>query len=112
MLLPVNFAIEGIPPSLTTRNLLGFAWLGSRHRHRLCVVVSRLKNLKASTVAFLGLLSPISALLLDFLLLKKSLSIVQFGEAVLVLGSILISQLSAAEDNHQWSKNTLGSRGE
>ena len=53
--------------------------------------------MKASTVAFLGLLSPVSAMLLDFLLLNKSLTAVQMGGAALIFGSIVISQLAGKE---------------
>jgi drug/metabolite transporter (DMT)-like permease len=38
-------------------------------------------------------------MLLDFLLLKQSLTRVQIGGAALVLGSILISQLSGEEES-------------
>jgi len=100
MLLPFVFAIEGAPPTLTTRNLLGFAWLGIVGTGIAYALWFRgIGKLKASTVALLGLLSPVSAMLLDFLLLKQSLTRVQIGGAALVLGSILISQLRGAEDS-------------
>lgn len=99
MLLPVTFAIEGIPPMLTTKNLLGFAWLGIVGTGIAYALWFRgIGKLKASTVAFLGLLSPISAMLLDFLILKKSLTTLQIGGAALVFGSILISQLERGKE--------------
>ena len=98
MLLPVSFAIEGIPLMLTTKNLLGFAWLGIVGTGIAYALWFRgIVKLKVSTVAILGLLSPVSAMLLDFLLLKKSLTRVQIGGAALVFGGILISQLSGEE---------------
>lgn len=101
MLLPFAFAIEGAPPTLTTRNLLGFAWLGMVGTGIAYALWFRgIGKLEASTVAILGLLSPVSAMLLDFLLLKKSLTRVQIGGAALVLGSILISQLRSEEENN------------
>lgn len=100
MLLPVTFAMEGIPPMLTTKNLLGFAWLGIVGTGIAYALWFRgIGKLKASTVAFLGLLSPISAMLLDFVILKQTLTLMQTGGAVLVFGSILISQLSSKEEN-------------
>ena len=100
MLLPFAFAIEGAPPTLTTMNLLGFAWLGMVGTGIAYALWFRgLGKLKVSTVAILGLLSPVSAMLLDFLFLKKSLTAMQIGGAVLVFGSILISQLSGKEEN-------------
>jgi probable blue pigment (indigoidine) exporter len=102
MLLPFVFVIEGAPPPLTTRNLLGFAWLGIVGTGIAYALWFRgIGKLKASTVALLGLLSPVSAMLLDFLMLKQSLTRVQIGGAALVLGSILISQLSGeGESSH------------
>jgi probable blue pigment (indigoidine) exporter len=100
ILLPFAFAIEGAPPTLTSMNLLGFAWLGIVGTGIAYALWFRgIGKLKASTVALLGLLSPVSAMLLDFLLLKQSLTRVQIGGAALVLGSILISQLSGEEES-------------
>ena len=99
MLLPVTFAIEGIPPVLTPKNLLGFAWLGIVGTGIAYALWFRgIRNLKASTVAFLGLLSPISAMLLDFLLLKKTLTTMQIVGAALVFGGIFLSQIEKRRD--------------
>lgn len=99
MLLPVTFAIEGIPPMLTTKNLLGFAWLGIVGTGIAYALWFRgIGKLKASTVAFLGLLSPISAMLLDFLLLKKTLTTMQIVGAALVFGGIFLSQIEKRRD--------------
>jgi len=93
VLLPFALAIEGSPPTLTTKNLLGFAWLGIIGTGIAYALWFRgIGKLKVSTVAFLGLLSPISAMLIDFLILKKTLTLMQIGGAVFVFGSILISQ--------------------
>jgi probable blue pigment (indigoidine) exporter len=100
MLLPFAFVIEGAPPPLTTMNLLGFGWLGMVGTGIAYALWFRgIGKLKASTVAILGLLSPVSAMLLDFLLLKTSLTHLQIGGAALVLGSILISQLRGEEES-------------
>ena len=93
MLLPFALVVEGSPPTLTTRNLLGFAWLGMVGTGIAYALWFRgIGKLKVSTVAILGLLSPVSAMLLDFLFLKKSLTAMQIGGAALVFGGILISQ--------------------
>lgn len=98
MLLTFAFVIEGAPPPLTTMNLLGFAWLGIVGTGIAYALWFRgIGKLSASTVAILGLLSPVSAMLLDFLLLKKSLTLMQIGGVALVLGSILISQFGGEE---------------
>jgi probable blue pigment (indigoidine) exporter len=99
MLLPVTFAIEGMPPMLTMKNLLGFAWLGIVGTGIAYALWFRgIRTLKASTVAFLGLLSPIAAMLLDFLLLKKTLTTMQIVGAALVFGGIVISQVEQRRD--------------
>jgi probable blue pigment (indigoidine) exporter len=99
MLLPVSLAIEGIPPMLTTKNLLGFAWLGIVGTGIAYALWFRgIRNLKASTVAFLGLLSPIAAMLLDFLLLKKTITTLQIVGAALVFGGIFLSQPEKRRD--------------
>ena len=98
MLLPFAFVIEGAPPPLTTMNLLGFAWLGIVGTGIAYALWFRgIGKLRASTVAILGLLSPVSAMLLDFLVLDKSLTGMQIIGAALVIGSILISQLRGEE---------------
>jgi probable blue pigment (indigoidine) exporter len=84
---------------LTPKNLLGFAWLGIVGTGIAYALWFRgIRNLKASTVAFLGLLSPISAMLLDFLLLKKTLTTMQIVGAALVFGGIFLSQIEKRRD--------------
>lgn len=100
MLLPFALVIEGVPPRLTTVNLLGFAWLGIVGTGIAYALWFRgIGKLKASTVAILGLLSPVSAMLLDLMLLKTSLTRMQIAGTALVFGSILISQLRGKESS-------------
>jgi probable blue pigment (indigoidine) exporter len=102
VLAPFAFAVEGPPPTLTTKNLLGFAWLGIAGTGIAYALWFRgIGKLKASTVAFLGLLSPVSAMLLDFLILRKTLTLMQIGGTMFVFGSILISQFDVKPPAHE-----------
>ena len=75
MLLPIALVVEGFPPELAMNNVLGFAWLGMVGTGVAYVLWFRgIGKLRVSTVALLGLLSPVSAMFLDILVLKKSLS--------------------------------------
>jgi probable blue pigment (indigoidine) exporter len=93
ILLPFAFVLEGMPPPLSAENVAGFMYL--------CVVGTGLayalwfrgiKRLAASTVAFLGLLSPVSAMLIDVFVLRRVLGVVQVLGTALVLLSILAAQ--------------------
>ncbi len=99
VLLPIALVVEGLPPALTTNNVLGFAWLGMVGTGIAYALWFRgIGKLKVSTVALLGLLSPVSAMLLDLLVLKKSLTPMQIGGTALVFGGILISQLEQRQE--------------
>lgn len=100
MLLTFALVIEGAPPPLTTTNLLAFVWLGIVGTGIAYALWFRgIGKLNASTVAILGLLSPVSAMLFDFLLLKKSLTNMQIIGAAMVIGSILVSQSRGEEES-------------
>lgn len=93
VLLPIALVVEGLPPALTTKNVLGFVWLSVVGTGIAYALWFRgIGKLKVSTVALLGLLSPISAMVLDLLVLKKALTPMQIGGAALVFGGIFISQ--------------------
>ncbi|HEU0048053.1 MAG TPA: EamA family transporter, partial [Nitrososphaera sp.] len=95
ILLPMAFAIEGMPPALSMRNVVGFAYLGIIGTGLAYALWFRgVERLKASTVTFLILLSPVSAITVDFLVLHRTLSISQIGGALVVLMSIFVAQTS------------------
>jgi probable blue pigment (indigoidine) exporter len=94
ILLPVAFAVEGMPPALSMRNVAGFAYLGVIGTGLAYALWFRgIDRLGASTVAFLTLLSPVSALVLDVTLLNRTMTIIQTLGVMLVLASILAAQL-------------------
>ena len=94
MLLPIALMIEGMPPALSTKNVVGFAYLGIIGTGLAYALWFRgIERLEASTVAFLTLLSPISALTLDAALLNRRMTNIQTIGVMLVIGSIVAAQL-------------------
>ncbi|MCA6093424.1 EamA family transporter [Streptomyces sp. SCA3-4] len=94
LLLPVALFVEGMPPpSLTTGNLAGYAYLtivGSALAYALWF--RGLRELPATDVAFLGLLSPTVATTVGWLALGQSLSAAQMVGGLIVLGALAAAQ--------------------
>ena len=92
-LLPVTLLVEGLPNHLTGRNVGGLAYL---------VLISGitayalwfwgLRRLPASSVTFLGLLNPVVAAILGWIVLDQRLNSWQLLGAVVVLVSIVLGQ--------------------
>ncbi len=92
-LLPVTLVVEGLPPTLSTRNLVGYLYLivfGGIVSYALWFWALRL--LPASSVSFLGLLNPVTAAAIGWLLLDQALTPAQLFGALLVLTSVLLGQ--------------------
>lgn len=95
ILMPLAFLIEGLPPALSSINISGYLYLGLIGTGLAYAIWLRgVKHLNASTVTFLTLLSPISAMIIDFLILARTLTIIQIIGAVLVLGAIVVAQIT------------------
>ncbi|MFF2041387.1 EamA family transporter [Kitasatospora sp. NPDC058170] len=94
LLLPVALLVEGAPPShLTGANLLGYGYLaliGAAVAYALWF--RGIRALPPTSVAFLGLLSPVVATALGWLALDQDLSPVQGLGALIVLGSLVAAQ--------------------
>lgn len=92
-LLPFTLGFEGLPDQLTGRNVAGLVYL---------VLISgitgyavwfwALKRLPASSVTFLGLINPVVAAVLGWIVLDQSLNGWQVTGAVLVLVSVVLGQ--------------------
>jgi probable blue pigment (indigoidine) exporter len=92
-LLPVTLLVEGLPDQLTGRNVGGLVYL---------VLVSGivayalwfwgLQHLTASSVTFLGLLNPVVAAVLGWVVLDQRLNGWQLLGAVVVLVSVVLGQ--------------------
>ncbi|MCW3845395.1 EamA family transporter [Micromonospora yasonensis] len=94
LLLPVTLLVEGAPPAhLTLENTLGYAYLaivGSAIAYTLWF--RGISLLSPTEVTFLGLLSPLVATTLGWLVLDQRLTPAQVAGAVTVLASVIIVQ--------------------
>ncbi|MGV9267878.1 EamA family transporter [Kitasatospora sp. NPDC003701] len=94
LLVPVALIVEGAPPShLTGDNLLGYGYLSLIGAAVAYAFWFRgIRALPPTSVTFLGLLSPVVATALGWLVLGQDLSPVQGLGAVIVLGSLVAAQ--------------------
>jgi probable blue pigment (indigoidine) exporter len=93
VLLPIALAIEGPLTHLSTANLLGFVYLGLVGTGVAYTIWFRgIYKLKASAASCLGLMSPVVATLLGFVLLHQTLTLVQLIGIAIVLMSVLVGQ--------------------
>ncbi|RDK06222.1 EamA family transporter [Cupriavidus lacunae] len=96
-LLSFALALEPLPGHFTPANWLGYAWLsiiGAGFSYALWF--RGVGRMPSSAVAALGLLSPVSATVLGFLVLDQALTAMQAAGALLVLGSVWLGQRAAA----------------
>ncbi len=98
LLLPVTLLVEGAPPArLTLENTLGYAYLaivGSAIAYTLWF--RGISLLSPTEVTFLGLLSPLVATALGWLVLDQRLTPAQIAGAVTVLASVIIVQITGS----------------
>lgn len=95
-LLPVTLAVEGLPATLTARNLAGFVYLtvfGGIIAYGLWFFA--IDRLTPSAVTFLGLLNPVVAASIGWIVLDQALTGWQLLGAGLVVVSVLLGQLPA-----------------
>lgn len=96
LLVPVALLIEGAPPALSGENLLGYAYLGIVGTAVGYWIWFRgISRLPATSVAFLALLSPVSAAVIGWAALGQSLSPIQLLGMILALGGTLLGQAPA-----------------
>lgn len=94
VLVPVAYLVEGPPPAFTGANLAGYAYLtiiGSALAYALWF--RGLRNLSPTDVTFLGLLSPVMATLLGWLVLDQRLTTPQVIGGLIVLAALTSAQL-------------------
>jgi probable blue pigment (indigoidine) exporter len=107
-LLPIALVIEGPITHVSTTNLLGFVYLGLIGTGAAYVLWFRgIDKLKASSVSYLGLISPVVATLIGFVLLHQTLTSIQLMGIAIVFMSVLIGQRT--HKLHQRSSNTFKS---
>ena len=97
-LLAVMLAFEGLPMTpLTPVNLIGYTYLSVAGTAFAYVVWFRgIERLPASTTAFLGLLSPVVAIVLGWMIAGEVLTLVQAAGVLIVLGSITAAIITKA----------------
>lgn len=97
-LIPVSFIIEGSPPQLGYEALAGYAWLsiiGGLLTY--WAWFTGLGKITAVSAGFLPLLSPLVATLLGVLVLKETLTPLQWMGFLICLCSIVLSQIKPAQ---------------
>jgi probable blue pigment (indigoidine) exporter len=95
LLVPAAVLLEPSLPHLTTANWLGFLWFGLIGGALSYLIWFRgLSRLEATSVAPLGFLSPMVAVILGWAILGQSLSGLQIVGLVVVLVSVWISQMA------------------
>ncbi|MEI3852869.1 MULTISPECIES: EamA family transporter [unclassified Ensifer] len=97
LLVPVALAFEPAVPFSTVPNLLALAWLSLIGAALTYVLWFRgIARLESAAVSALLFLSPLTAVLLGWVFLGQSLSVLQIVGVLLVIGSIWLSQRVSA----------------
>ncbi len=93
ILTPLAFILEPALPSLTLTNIAGFVWLGLIGAALTYAIWFRgVARIEPGTVSMLGMMSPLTAVLLGWVLLGQSLSLMQTLGAVIILSSVWAGQ--------------------
>lgn len=96
-LLPFALLFEEPLAAVTVRNVIGYAYLGIFGTGLTYLIwFWGIRRLQASAVSLLGLLSPITATVLGYLMLSQSLTATQVVGGLLVLWSVWAGQRPAA----------------
>lgn len=93
ILLPIALIVEPPLPPLTVTNLTGLLWLGVIGAAASYVLWFRgVARLEPGAVSMLGMMSPVTAVILGWVVLGQSLSPLQGLGAAIVLGSVWAGQ--------------------
>jgi probable blue pigment (indigoidine) exporter len=94
LLAPLALVVEGAPPSFTVMNWLGGSWLAVVGTGLAYALWFRgIERLPVDALSFLGLLSPVVATLLGWIVLDQSLTLVQLTGAVLIGMAVVAPQV-------------------
>ncbi|MFF1920635.1 DMT family transporter [Streptomyces sp. NPDC058221] len=96
LLLPLAAAVEGAPPALDGPAVLGFGYVTVvATAVAFAAWFTGLRHLPAATVGLVGLLNPVTGVLLGTVIAEESLTLRQVCGLVLVLGGILLGRPTA-----------------
>jgi probable blue pigment (indigoidine) exporter len=96
VLIPFAIVFEGSPPALDARALAGFLYVDLvATALAFTAWFAGLRHLPVATVGLIGLLNPVTGVLLGLLFSHDTLALSQIAGLVLVLGGITLSQLRA-----------------
>lgn len=96
MLVPAAFVVEGAPPALSGSELIAFGYVSViATAVAFAAWFGGLARLPAGTVGLVGLLNPVTGVLLGTLLAGEALGGWQYGGLALVLAGILLGQPAA-----------------
>jgi probable blue pigment (indigoidine) exporter len=97
LLLPFAAAFEGAPPALDGRALLGFGYVAViATAVAFTAWFAALSRLPAATVGLVGLLNPVTGVLLGTAVAHEPLSVRQFAGLPLVLAGVLLGRPAPA----------------
>ncbi|GAB3211541.1 EamA family transporter [Nocardia tengchongensis] len=97
MLLPLAAIVEGAPPALDARNIGGYLYLGLIGTAAAYAIWFRgIAKAPATSVSFLGLLSPLSAAVIGWAALGQSLAPLQILGMAIALGGTILGQTGTA----------------
>lgn len=93
LLLPLALMLEPSLPALSATNVLGLAWLGLIGAAATYVLWFRgIARIGPGAVSMLGMMSPLTAMVLGWLWLNEGLTMVQLSGALVVLASVWAGQ--------------------
>ncbi|MFE0102391.1 DMT family transporter [Streptomyces sp. NPDC059009] len=100
VLVPLAVAVEGAPPALDGAAVLGFGYVSVvATALAFAAWFAGLRHLPAATVGLVGLLNPVTGVLLGTVVAGDTLTLHQGGGLILVLGGILLGQLGNGSRN-------------
>lgn len=98
LLTPVALAVEGAPPALDARAVVGFGFIGLVGTVAAYAAwFAGLRRLPAAAVSLVGLLNPVTGTVIGVGLAGEPFGAVQLAGIVLVLGSALLGQPAVVE---------------
>jgi probable blue pigment (indigoidine) exporter len=98
VIVPLALGVEGLPPALSLTNVAGYAYLATLNTALAYWLWFRgLAQLPASSATFLGLLSPVAAMVIGWAALSQALTAVQVTGAVVALGATIAGARSSSE---------------